>query len=311
MSLYYVVFADGETPPTGAQIVSGLAWGPAVAAGNDTARVDTGSQSFPEVTGLAPGDYRAAFVVYDGSEYSNVDVSAVETVAGVNATATGALDSSSLAAPTGSATGAANAAATGSFASVSLIAPTGGASGSVVVDASATGTLSAASLVAPTGSASAGIVISATATGQIIGIRLDAPTGSASGTGNATADGEIAALMLSAPTGAGTGTQVADATATGLFAPITLAAPTGQADNATPTLNSADIAAIADAVWARAVEGLSAEQIMRIMLAALAGRTAGLGTSTEQYMAQDGVTPRIEATFDANGNRLVVNLNGD
>ena len=85
MSLYYVVYPASETAPTGAQIVSGLAWAPAVAAGNDTARVDTGSQSFPEVTGLAPGDYRAAFVVYDGSEYSNVDVSAVETVAGATA----------------------------------------------------------------------------------------------------------------------------------------------------------------------------------------------------------------------------------
>jgi hypothetical protein len=59
---------------------------------------------------------------------------------------------------------------------------------------------------------------------------------------------------------------------------------------------------VASAVWAQALEGLTAEDMMRIMLAALAGKRQGLGTSTEQYMAQDGVTPRITMTADTAGN---------
>lgn len=71
-----------------------------------------------------------------------------------------------------------------------------------------------------------------------------------------------------------------------------------------PTLNAADIAAIAAAVWAEVLEGtLTAADMQRIKLAALAGKRQGLGTATEEYLAQDGVTPRI--TFvptDAAGN---------
>lgn len=59
----------------------------------------------------------------------------------------------------------------------------------------------------------------------------------------------------------------------------------------------------AAAVWAKAVEGLSAEEMLRVMLAALAGTRQGLGTSTEQYMGRDGVTPRITLTpTDQHGN---------
>jgi hypothetical protein len=42
----------------------------------------------------------------------------------------------------------------------------------------------------------------------------------------------------------------------------------------------------------------------------LAGKTVGIGTATEQYMAQDGTTPRIAAEFDAQGNRINVTLDG-
>jgi len=59
---------------------------------------------------------------------------------------------------------------------------------------------------------------------------------------------------------------------------------------------------IATEVWSTALEGLTAEQMMRIMLAALAGKREGLGSATEQYMGQDGVTPRITLTPDVNGN---------
>jgi hypothetical protein len=68
-------------------------------------------------------------------------------------------------------------------------------------------------------------------------------------------------------------------------------------------------AQVAAAVWQQALEGLTAEEMMRIMVAALAGKRQGLGTATEEYMAQDGVTPRITLTADAEGNGTPI-ING-
>ena len=59
---------------------------------------------------------------------------------------------------------------------------------------------------------------------------------------------------------------------------------------------------IIDGTWAKVLEGLTAEEMMRVMLAALAGKRTGLGTATETYMAQDGTTPRITLTPDQYGN---------
>jgi hypothetical protein len=65
-----------------------------------------------------------------------------------------------------------------------------------------------------------------------------------------------------------------------------------------------DYDALSDAVWQRSIESsLSAEEITRVILAAIAGKRQGLGTSTQIYMAQDGVTPRVTLVgFDQNGN---------
>jgi hypothetical protein len=49
--------------------------------------------------------------------------------------------------------------------------------------------------------------------------------------------------------------------------------------------------------------GLSQDEVTRIMLAALAGERSGIGTSTETYKSQDGTVDRITFTpTDANGN---------
>jgi hypothetical protein len=66
----------------------------------------------------------------------------------------------------------------------------------------------------------------------------------------------------------------------------------------------------AAAVWSKVLEGLSAEEMLKIVTAALVGTTTGIGTTTEQYMGQDGSTPRIVATFDSASNRVNVDLNG-
>ncbi len=77
-------------------------------------------------------------------------------------------------------------------------------------------------------------------------------------------------------------------------------------NNSTMTVSTAaqlDQVSIGAAVAQRALEGsVTIEQAMRISMAALAGKRAGIGTATEQYFAQDGVTPRITLTPDVNGN---------
>lgn len=68
---------------------------------------------------------------------------------------------------------------------------------------------------------------------------------------------------------------------------------------------------ISAAVWQRILEnGMSAEAMQRVVLAALVGQTAGIGSATEIYKAQDGATPRITANFDGSNNRTSVTLNG-
>ena len=76
-----------------------------------------------------------------------------------------------------------------------------------------------------------------------------------------------------------------------------------EANMAVPTANE-----IAIAVWQMVLEGaLTAEQMQRIMLAALAGKRSGLGTAAEKYMGLDGVTPRVTFTpSDASGNGTTV-----
>ncbi|MCU0531744.1 MAG: hypothetical protein MUE76_06600 [Syntrophales bacterium] len=68
---------------------------------------------------------------------------------------------------------------------------------------------------------------------------------------------------------------------------------------------------IRDAVWAKLLEGaLSADAVMRVMLAALSGETAGIGTLAEQYKSLDGGKTRIAVNFDEHGNRTAVSLDG-
>ena len=71
-----------------------------------------------------------------------------------------------------------------------------------------------------------------------------------------------------------------------------------------PTLTAAQ-------VWEYILEnGLSAEQVQRVILAATVGRTAGIGTSEEYYLSQDETKIRIDAKFDENGNRIQMDIDG-
>jgi hypothetical protein len=56
-------------------------------------------------------------------------------------------------------------------------------------------------------------------------------------------------------------------------------------------------------IGARLIEnGMSQDEVTRIMLSALAGKRQGLGTATEQYLSQDNSKPRITLSPDVNGN---------
>jgi hypothetical protein len=68
---------------------------------------------------------------------------------------------------------------------------------------------------------------------------------------------------------------------------------------------------IATAVWAKIGEdGLPYGDLVRVLLAALSGRTEGIGTLNERYLSADGSKTRIDATFDSNNNRVAVTLDG-
>jgi hypothetical protein len=68
---------------------------------------------------------------------------------------------------------------------------------------------------------------------------------------------------------------------------------------------------IAEAVWDFVLEDTkTAQHIMRIQAAALAGKVTGAGTGTETFTGIDGTTIRIVSNVDTVGNRTAVAVNG-
>lgn len=64
-------------------------------------------------------------------------------------------------------------------------------------------------------------------------------------------------------------------------------------------------------IWQHAIENsLTAEQLMRILVAGISGKSAGVGTTQETYKSVDGTQDRITVDFDAQGNRDAVTLDG-
>lgn len=63
--------------------------------------------------------------------------------------------------------------------------------------------------------------------------------------------------------------------------------------------------------WSAVIEnGMTAEEVLRIVAAALAGKVSGAGTGTETFVGLDGTTNRIVSTVDDNGNRSSVVVDG-
>lgn len=66
-----------------------------------------------------------------------------------------------------------------------------------------------------------------------------------------------------------------------------------------------------DEIWDEVLEGsLTGRQIMRIFMAALAGKSSGGGTSTINFRDNADSKNRISATVDSNRNRTAVTLDG-
>ena len=82
-------------------------------------------------------------------------------------------------------------------------------------------------------------------------------------------------------------------------------------DGAPPAADCPTTTQIVAALMAHEIEpGVSVQAALRIILAAVSGRTTGVGTSTEQYLSVNGALARITATFDGNSNRTSVTLDG-
>lgn len=56
-------------------------------------------------------------------------------------------------------------------------------------------------------------------------------------------------------------------------------------------------------------DGLDHQEVMKILLAAMAGLAEGADTAQMRFKAQDGTTNRITASHDGKGNRTAVTLN--
>lgn len=119
-------------------------------------------------------------------------------------------------------------------------------------------------------------------------------TGSGDAAGTAIGFGAIIAAM--------TGSGIAEATlpATGELSAELTVTGTG--------LSSANVGQF---VWSYLIEnGLSAEQVQRLLLAVAAGDATGLEGANPVFKAQDGTTTRIDATYSS-GTRTIDSINGD
>lgn len=115
----------------------------------------------------------------------------------------------------------------------------------------------------------------------------------------------------------GTATASALATVDGIVDALALVAP----DNK-PTVDASGNAAANVALWNDAVAPalldldtvletpVTLGEALRVMLAALAGKTDGSGTPALTFLGQDGATVRIAATVDGLGNRTALTLDG-
>lgn len=241
----------------------------------------------PTITGVVKDDSSLTLPL----EF-NGGVTASVTVAGTVASATASGLSASIALRTNIGASVAAASASGLAASLALH--------TAIAAAVGTGTasgLAAALALHTTISASVG---AASASGLSATINVGSGVTIGAAVGEAVASGLSAGVAAHVVVAAGVGS----ATASGLAAGVTLG---GTGTGAT----AAEIWGYVLADGRTAAETLlDNARMMRIILAGIAGKTAGLGTDTETYFGEDETTPRIVASFDSQGNRVSVATDG-
>lgn len=107
-------------------------------------------------------------------------------------------------------------------------------------------------------------------------------------------------------------TQVAGMDGSVITAASIAANAIGASELATDAVGAAQLASGAvDEIWDEVIEGtLTGRQLLRIFLAALAGKSAGGGTLSITFRDNADTKNRITATVDINGNRTVMTLDG-
>jgi hypothetical protein len=123
-------------------------------------------------------------------------------------------------------------------------------------------------------------------------------------------DGSKILLEISAPTLTALGWGISSITGVATFTGTRYA--TGELEASITPFTELSPQSLASAVWAEVLEaGYSAQEIMRVMSAALGGEVSGAGTSTVTIRDIGDTTDRIVASVDGTGNRTAVTLDVD
>lgn len=151
-----------------------------------------------------------------------------------------------------------------------------------------------------------------TGAGQLIISMVASLTGTGEVTGAVQGFLQLAASLAGAGDIAGALTAIAHAEAA-LTGDAELAATLSALGSLAAALNvtgaTLTTANVGDAVWAKTIEsGYSAEEIIRLLTAALAGKSSGAGTGTMQFRDLADTKARLTGTLDSNGNRTTVTL---
>lgn len=226
------------------------------------------------------------------------------TVVGSTTNASGNIATSSLSAPTGSATATSDGSANGSINTSQLVSPTGTAS--TTTDGTASGSLLATSLSNPSGAATGGTAGSGS--GSISQINIEAPTGASSGYANISSS--VATATLSSPSGAASGGI--GATASGSFVSVTFSSPTAAASGIA-TASGSIFTTTLSAPQGSASSGASATgsgDIAQVILTAITGSVSAWASVSGNLPNASLSAPNGNATVDvtASGSVSLVSL---
>jgi hypothetical protein len=175
-------------------------------------------------------------------------------------------------------------------------------------------TLTAAGALGRNLEASFGGTSTLDATGQLVVSATASIAGTSSMTGNllAALGGDASLAGTSSMTGTLTARGWVTATLAGTSGLSATSYATGRLEADLTPFTELSPTSLAEAVWTQALEaGYTAEQMMRVMAAALAGEVSGAGTSTVTIRDIADTADRIVASVDGTGNRTAVTLDVD